>query len=382
MVIADINVGLLFMFAISSVGVYGIVLAGWSSNSKYPFLGGIRSTSQMISYELSHGPERRSRCCSSVGRAEPRRRSSTTKIANGWLLAAVHGRRPEPRASSCSGSRSSSRSSLSPSRCSRRRTACRSILPESETELVAGYHTEYSLDEVRPLLPRRIHRDDRRQRAHRRALPRRLALPFIPMAPATADLHCCTTSPAGSGASCNITTFFGKVAVLLLFFIWVRWTLPRFRFDQLMKLGWLLSLRNRAREHLPHRRHPRFHSSNAAMAYVVPRPNLTWKEKIYLPSHRRRPRDHLQASQAHARRARPRSTMQYPEEKWDAQHARALPRRADAGDGRARPRALRRLPALRVHLPAARDHDHARGDPGGRSSSPRSRSGRRNSRST
>ena len=55
MVIADINVGVLFVFAIASLGVYGIVLAGWSSNSKYPFLGGIRSTSQMISYELSLG---------------------------------------------------------------------------------------------------------------------------------------------------------------------------------------------------------------------------------------------------------------------------------------------------------------------------------------
>src|SRR6476469_6810072 len=55
MVIADINVGILYVFAISSLGVYGIVIAGWSSNSKYPFLGGIRSTSQMISYELSLG---------------------------------------------------------------------------------------------------------------------------------------------------------------------------------------------------------------------------------------------------------------------------------------------------------------------------------------
>src|SRR5579862_902279 len=55
MVVANINVGILFMFAISSVGVYGIVLAGWSSNSKYPFLGGIRSSSQMISYELGMG---------------------------------------------------------------------------------------------------------------------------------------------------------------------------------------------------------------------------------------------------------------------------------------------------------------------------------------
>src|SRR5947207_4622388 len=55
MVIADVNVGILFVFAIASLGVYGIVLAGWASNSKYPFLGGIRSSSQMISYELSLG---------------------------------------------------------------------------------------------------------------------------------------------------------------------------------------------------------------------------------------------------------------------------------------------------------------------------------------
>ena len=55
MVIADINVGILYVFAIASLGVYGIVIAGWSSNSKYPFLGGVRSSSQMISYELSLG---------------------------------------------------------------------------------------------------------------------------------------------------------------------------------------------------------------------------------------------------------------------------------------------------------------------------------------
>src|SRR3954462_12064694 len=55
MVIADINVGVLYVFAIASLGVYGIVIAGWSSNSKYPFLGGVRSTSQMLSYELALG---------------------------------------------------------------------------------------------------------------------------------------------------------------------------------------------------------------------------------------------------------------------------------------------------------------------------------------
>ncbi len=57
MVVADINVGILYVFAVTSIGVYGIVLAGWASNSKYPFLGSIRSSSQMISYELSHGTE-------------------------------------------------------------------------------------------------------------------------------------------------------------------------------------------------------------------------------------------------------------------------------------------------------------------------------------
>ena len=55
MVIADVNVGILYVFAVASLGVYGIVLAGWASNSKYPFLGGVRSSSQMISYELSLG---------------------------------------------------------------------------------------------------------------------------------------------------------------------------------------------------------------------------------------------------------------------------------------------------------------------------------------
>jgi NADH-quinone oxidoreductase subunit H len=56
LVIADLNVGPLFIFAIASLGVYGIVLAGWASNSKYPFLGGVRSSAQMISYEISLGP--------------------------------------------------------------------------------------------------------------------------------------------------------------------------------------------------------------------------------------------------------------------------------------------------------------------------------------
>ncbi len=225
LVVADINVGLLFMFAISSVGVYGIVLAGWSSNSKYPFLGGIRSTSQMISYELCMGLSAIPvlLICSST---------SLTKIvdyqiANGWLLAPITDGSIGLRelllwvpiliafiTFSISMFAETNRLPFD--------------LPESETELVAGYHTEYSsmkfalffLGEYTAMIAGS-------------ALIVVLFLggwhvPFLP-----------------SGAQgwfwglASIGTFFAKVAVLLVIFIWVRWTLPRFRFDQLMKIGWL-----------------------------------------------------------------------------------------------------------------------------------------------
>ena len=229
LVVADINVGLLFMFAISSVGVYGIVLAGWSSNSKYPFLGGIRSTSQMISYELCMGLSAIPvlLICSST---------SLTKIvdyqiANGWLLLPITDGHLGFREAllfvpvliafitfSISMFAETNRLPFD--------------LPESETELVAGYHTEYSsmkfalffLGEYTAMIAGS-------------ALIVVLFLggwhvPFLP-----------TGAQGGFWGAvwglASIGTFFAKVAVLLLIFIWVRWTLPRFRFDQLMKIGWL-----------------------------------------------------------------------------------------------------------------------------------------------
>ncbi len=225
LVVADINVGLLFMFAISSVGVYGIVLAGWSSNSKYPFLGGIRSTSQMISYELSMGLSAIPvlLICSS---------SSLTKIvdyqiANGWLLLPVTDGSLGLRelllwvpvliafiTFSISMFAETNRLPFD--------------LPESETELVAGYHTEYSsmkfalffLGEYTAMI----------------AGSALIVVLFlggwhVPFLPSGAD--------GWFWGLCSIGTFFAKVAVLLGIFIWVRWTLPRFRFDQLMKIGWL-----------------------------------------------------------------------------------------------------------------------------------------------
>jgi NADH-quinone oxidoreductase subunit H len=241
MVVADINVGLLFMLAISSVGVYGIVLAGWSSNSKYPFLGGIRSTSQMISYELAMG----------LSAVPVLLVVGSTNLGNivkyqvnqGWLLApftdgAFSGRElllwiPLILAFITFTISMFAETNRLPF-----------DLPESETELVAGYHTEYSsmkfalffLGEYTAMI----------------AGSALIVVLFfggwhLPLIPynvenvVTGGLGFLRAIPLAGviWGIVNITVFFAKVALLLLVFIWIRWTLPRFRYDQLMKLGWL-----------------------------------------------------------------------------------------------------------------------------------------------
>lgn len=236
MVVADINVGLLFMFAISSVGVYGIVLAGWSSNSKYPFLGGIRSTSQMISYELCMGlsavPVLLVVGSTNLGRIVD------YQAQQGWLLLPFTNGNLSLRevllwipiliafvTFTISMFAETNRLPFD--------------LPESETELVAGYHTEYSsmkfalffLGEYTAMIAGS-------------ALIVVLFLggyyiPLIPNGAGEGGLAILRNIPSWIWGIVNITTFFGKVAALLFVFIWIRWTLPRFRYDQLMKLGWL-----------------------------------------------------------------------------------------------------------------------------------------------
>jgi NADH-quinone oxidoreductase subunit H len=236
MVVADINVAVLFMFAISSVGVYGIVLAGWSSNSKYPFLGSIRSTSQMISYELAMGLSAVPvlLVCGST------RLTSIVdyQVHNGWLIVPITDAGLSLRefllwipliiafiTFTISMFAETNRLPFD--------------LPESETELVAGYHTEYSsmkfalffLGEYTAMIAGS-------------ALIVVLFLggwhlPIIPDGANTIGWSVLHALPGWIWGLVNITAFFGKVALLLLFFIWVRWTLPRFRYDQLMKLGWL-----------------------------------------------------------------------------------------------------------------------------------------------
>lgn len=235
MVVADINVGLLFMFAISSVSVYGIVLAGWSSNSKYPFLGGIRSTSQMISYELGMGLSAVPVIL--IASSTSLRGIVEYQIANGWLIFPF-----------TNGHFGFQKLLLWIPTLIAFVTFTISMfaetnrlpfdLPESETELVAGYHTEYSsmkfalffLGEYTAMIAGS-------------ALIVVLFLggyhiPFIPDGDGKGGLGFLHAIPGTIWGIVNITAFFAKVAALLFVFIWVRWTLPRFRYDQLMKLGW------------------------------------------------------------------------------------------------------------------------------------------------
>src|SRR5213593_3880465 len=225
MVIADINVGILYVVAIASLGVYGIVLAGWAYNSKYPFLGGIRSSSQMLSYELSLGlaviP-----VFLLVGNL---RLTSVVQyqIEHGWFIAPFVG------------------DWLNPWKWLLAVPMIISFvvfviaifaetnrlpfdLPEAEQELAGGYHTEYS--------------------------SMKFALFFLGeyAAMITGSAIIVTLFfggwhfpgiPDGSRGwifgVINIAVFFAKVAIMIFLFMWVRWTLPRFRYDQLMRLGWL-----------------------------------------------------------------------------------------------------------------------------------------------
>jgi NADH-quinone oxidoreductase subunit H len=237
-VIADLNVGPLFVFAIASLGVYGIVIAGWSSNSKYPFLGSIRSSAQMISYELSLG-------LSIVPVLMVLGELNLSKMAadqdaNGWLLLPLWGG-SAPWANGGDFSRWALWVPMLISFCifTVAMFAETNRLPfdlaECETELVAGYHTEYSsmkfalffMGEYAAMII-----------GSGMAVTLFLGGWSIPFAPLLGLNYEAGNTPFWLGLL-HIGTFFAKIIVFILFFILIRWSLPRFRFDQLMRLGWL-----------------------------------------------------------------------------------------------------------------------------------------------
>ena len=231
LVIADLSVGPLFTFAIASLGVYGIVLAGWASNSKYPFLGGVRASAQMISYEISLG-------LSIIPVLMIFGELNLTKMsafqdANGWLLLPLWGE-------GLSFSRWVLLIPIFISFCifTVSMFAETNRLPfdlaECETELVAGYHTEYSsmkfalffLGEYAAMII-----------GSGLAVTLFLGGWSFPFAPYFGLDYEPGATPWWLSLL-HVGTFFAKVFAFIVFFIVIRWTLPRFRFDQLMALGW------------------------------------------------------------------------------------------------------------------------------------------------
>jgi NADH-quinone oxidoreductase subunit H len=211
MAIADLNVGILVVFAIASVGVYGITIGGWASNSKYSLLGGVRSSAQMISYELSLGlsvvP-----VFLVVGDLNLEA-VVRWQAENVWLVLPLF---PAFLVFLVSSYAETNRLPFD--------------LPEAETELVAGYHTEYSsMKFALFFLAEYINM------VTASALVVTLffggyTLPFVEY-------------PGGAwGTALSGLVFAAKVGFFLFLFIWVRWTLPRFRYDQLMNLGWKVML--------------------------------------------------------------------------------------------------------------------------------------------
>ncbi len=221
MVIADLNVGVLYTFGIVSLGVYGIVLAGYASNSKYPFLGGIRSSAQMISYEIAMGMS----VIPVFLMVGDLNFNSVILNQSGYLLGIPlfpnwHAfQSPMLFLSAC----------IFVVAALAETNRLPFDMPESETELVAGYNTEYSSMKFGLFF-----------------LGEYAAMFSVSALMVTIFLGGWTLpwfgldQPASSvlGGLVHIGVFVGKMLSVMLVIIWVRWMLPRFRYDQLMDLGW------------------------------------------------------------------------------------------------------------------------------------------------
>ncbi len=209
LVVADVNMGILFVLALTSLAVYGLTLAGWSSGSKYSLLGGIRSSAQMISYEISMG--------FSIGGvlllSESLRPIAIVESQSGWMWNAI----VQPIGFITFLVSAFAETNRLPF-----------DLPEAEPELVGGFHTEYSSMKFAGFFL-----SEYANMIIAAALIVTLYLggwqiPYI-------DL---VGLPSGWVALLQIGAFIFKLVAVLFLFLWVRWSLPRFRYDQLMNLGW------------------------------------------------------------------------------------------------------------------------------------------------
>ena len=210
--IARVDVGLLFVLGITSVGVYGIALAGWSSNSKYSLMGGLRSSAQMISYELAMG-------ASVIGVVI----LAGTLDLNGIIFAQMH---------------SPFRWFIIPQfigfivfliAAFAETNRVPFDLPEAETELVAGFHTEYSALKFALFFMAEY--------VNMFTVSVMCTVLFLGgwYVPGLSHLFAPGSIPY---AVASHVVFIGKICAFLFLYIWIRGTLPRFRFDQLMNFGW------------------------------------------------------------------------------------------------------------------------------------------------
>jgi NADH-quinone oxidoreductase subunit H len=212
MVIADLNVGILYTFGIVSLGVYGIVLAGYASNSKYPFLGGIRSSAQLISYEIAMG-------LSVIPVFLLVGDLNLSSVINyqapsffSWLIF------KQPLAFVIFIVAAFAETNRLPF-----------DLPESEQELVGGYNTEYSSMKFALFFMGEYANMIAASAMMVTLFLGGWTLPWFGL-----------NQPAGTFLKglAHIGIFLGKMGLLLMLLIWVRWMWPRFRYDQLMDLGW------------------------------------------------------------------------------------------------------------------------------------------------
>jgi NADH-quinone oxidoreductase subunit H len=233
--LANVSVGILAVFAVASLGIYSLILAGWASNSKYPFLGGVRASAQLISYELSmtlsvlpvflwvNAP-------GSSGSLSLARvvefQSGTSGWGGAWFVLTM------PVSALIFAIALFAETNRQPF-----------DMPESEADLVGGFHTEYGAfkwglffvaeyanmivgSAVFTLL----------------FLGGWNLLPWLPLSALLEGLHRLTGSalwllPLVAGLV-SIAIFIIKVLVIIFVFMWVRWTVPRFRYDQVMRIGW------------------------------------------------------------------------------------------------------------------------------------------------
>ncbi len=210
--ITDLDIGVLFMLAIGGLGVYGVILGGWSSNSKYSLLGGLRASAQMISYELSLILVVLSIVAMS-GTLDLR--GIVAEQTGTWLLLPAWNVFQQPLAFVLFVIATFAETNRHPF-----------DFAECEPELVGGFHTEYS--------------------------SMKFALFFLGEYCAMVVMACLTTVLFLGGPEVpywadapwflQLVAFMVKAGIFLFLFIWVRWTLPRFRFDQLMHLGWKVFL--------------------------------------------------------------------------------------------------------------------------------------------